>query len=356
MSDDLDIICAVPARGTIHGPLIPSDGPIRHGGDMAWAERTFGVPGHVRGWLDLSTGINPVPYPLEVPPGDVLARLPGAADMAALESAARGAYGVPDGAAIVAAPGTQALIQILPTLFPAGDVTIMGPTYGEHAMAWRAAGHAVHGVASICAQAALPPPYGVVVHPNNPDGRVQTVEGLTAFAEEMHERGGVLVVDEAFADVSPEVSVTSHADTPGLVVLRSFGKFFGLAGVRLGFAVTTPDFAAKLSARLGPWAVSGLALWAGARALGDGRWIEDTRLRLCRDAVRLDGLLDKAGLAVVGGTDLFRLVQSPDARQVFEKLARAGILARSFDDHPNWLRFGLPGAEEDWARLEEALS
>lgn len=327
--------------------------PIEHGGDPAALEARFGKP--EAGWLDLSTGINPLAYAPPAMPAEALARLPIKAEMDALLGAARKAYGVPDGAAIVAAPGTQALIQMVPTLFTPGDVTILGPTYGEHAPAWAAAGHSVQDVASICAQAARPAPCALVVHPNNPDGRTQTVQGLLAFAEELFDRGGALVVDEAFADVTPELSVTPHAGRDGLIVLRSFGKFYGLAGVRLGFAVGAADTIARLEKKLGPWAVSGPALWAGSHALNDLDWQAATRARLKADAARLDVMVEKAGLAIVGGTDLFRLATSEHAQTIYEKLGRQGILIRPFAHNPQWLRFGLPGGEDDWARLEAAL-
>ncbi|MBL4614832.1 MAG: threonine-phosphate decarboxylase [Magnetovibrio sp.] len=327
--------------------------PLQHGGDPKAAEARFGVPHD--GWLDLSTGINPIAYPVAQMPQDICARLPLKADLEALLDAARRAYGVPKGAAIVASPGTQALIQMIPTLFAPSAVTIMGPTYGEHAPAWAAAGHQVEEVSSICAQAAQPDPFAVVVHPNNPDGRTQTIEGLLAFAEEQHDRGGVLVVDEAFVDVMPDIAVSAHAGGDGLVVLRSFGKFFGLAGVRLGFAITTPDLAQQLSEKLGMWAVSGPALWAGNKGLNDQHWIDAARVRLSTDAQRLDALMQGAGLKIVGGTDLFRLGESVQAQALYEKLGRAGILVRPFDYQPNWLRFGLPGGEQDWLRLETAL-
>ena len=335
-------------------PDLKDNTTIQHGGDPKAVEARFGTPKD--GWLDLSTGINPVAYPLGPVPGEMFARLPLQADLDAVLDAARRAYGVPKDAAIVASPGTQALIQMVPGLFAPSTVSIMGPTYGEHAPAWVAAGHRVEGAGSICAQAADPAPFGVVVHPNNPDGRTQTVEGLVAFSEELHDRGGVLVVDEAFADVTPELSVTPHAGGDGLVVLRSFGKFFGLAGVRLGFAITTHDIAERLAVKLGPWAVSGPALWAGTQALNDHDWATSTRARLKVDAGRLDTMLERAGLNIVGGTDLFRLGESAHAEALFEKLGRAGILVRPFDYRPNWLRFGLPGTDQDWARLEAALS
>lgn len=327
---------------------------VQHGGDVSVATARFGVPKD--GWLDLSTGINPVAYPLDAVPSRMMTQLPLQTDLDALLAAARRAYGVSDHAVLIASPGTQALIQSLPTLFTPSDVTILSPTYGEHAIAWNAAGHTVEAVSSICAQAAHTAPFGVVVHPNNPNGRTQSIEGLLAFAGELYDRGGLLVVDEAFADVVPSLSVTPYAGCDGLVVLRSFGKFFGLAGVRLGFAVTTLDIAERLAEKQGPWAVSGPALWAGTQALNDQDWIETTRQRLKADALRMDEILHGVGLNVVGGTDLYRLVDSPNAQAVYETLGRAGISVRPFDYQPNWLRFGLPGTDEGWVRLRTALN
>jgi len=319
---------------------------IDHGGDPAQAEARFGVP--KEGWLDLSTGLNAVPFSPGPMPADILQRLPLKRDLEGVLAAARRAYKVPQAAALIASPGTQALIQIVPSLFKPSAVSIVPPTYGEHAPAWTAAGHqvVVDGGAA---------PFSVVVHPNNPDGRMQTVDALLATAAVLHTRGGALVVDEAFADVTPELSVSPHAGRNGLIVLRSFGKFYGLAGVRLGFAICTPDMAARLTAKLGPWAVSGPALWAGTQALKDDAWAAASRTRLKVDAARLDRLLQKAGMEIVGGTALFRLAAHEDALNIFETLARAGILTRAFSDHPTWLRFGLPGDAQGWARLEAAL-
>ncbi|MCW8914520.1 MAG: threonine-phosphate decarboxylase CobD [Magnetovibrio sp.] len=327
---------------------------VQHGGDPKAVEAHFGVPKD--GWVDLSTGINPTPYPVGDIPSELMARLPLTSELDGLLAAARKAYNVPDDAAIVASPGTQALIQMVPTLFKPSTVSIMGPTYGEHAPAWVHAGHKVEQVPSICAQAANPAPFSVSVHPNNPNGRLQAVDGLVAMAGELHDRGGALVVDEAFVDVKPELSVTPHTGCDGLIVLRSFGKFFGLAGVRLGFAITTPDLAEKLAVKIGPWAVSGPALYAGTKALNDETWIEQTRRDLKVSMERLVALLTDAGMRFVGGTDLFTLVETEHAQDIYENLGRAGILVRPFDYNSNWLRFGLPGNEDDWARLETALS
>jgi len=323
--------------------------PREHGGDPLALEARFGVPKD--GWLDLSTGINPTAYGVDACPLELLQRLPLQQDLDALLVAARKAYGVPDEAAIVAGPGTQALIQLVPTLFKPSQVSIVSPTYGEHAPAWAAAEHEVIEVNNIVVDT----PYALVVHPNNPDGRVQEVENVLSTAADLFKRGGTLVVDEAFAEVRSDVSVTPHAGRDGLIVLRSFGKFFGLAGVRLGFAICTPKIADQIKEKLGPWSVSGPAIWAGTQALNDADWMTETRQRLADDAVRLGNILENAGFRKLGGTDLFCLIECQNAQAVYETLGQLGILVRAFKAHPTWLRFGLPGDEAGWKRLESAL-
>lgn len=322
---------------------------IEHGGDLAAARRRFaGAP---EPFVDLSTGINPVPWPAPALPADALTRLPGQDALDRLAAIAARAYGVPDASCVVAAPGTQILLPLVAALRAPGRAAVLGPTYAEHARAAALSGHRVDDVtrASDLAGADL----AIVTNPNNPDGRVVPRAELLALAG----RIGLLVVDEAFMDVGPEgESLAGDVARGGIVVLRSFGKFFGLAGLRLGFAIAAPATAAALRDRLGPWAVSGPALAIGAAALADTDWIAATRRRLAADAARLDGLLTGAGLTVVGGTALFRLAATPDAAGLYERLGRRGILVRRFAERPDRLRFGLPGDEAVWRRLAEALA
>lgn len=324
---------------------------LRHGGDLGAAADAFGVPPD--GWLDLSTGINPIPYPIGELPTAVWQRLPIHADETRLSDAARAYYGPPENTALVAAPGTQAIIQLLPRLRAAGTVAIVSPTYGEHGHRWRAAGHTVTEVKDPeLANADVI----VIVNPNNPDGRATTPAALLTLARRQAARGGWLVVDEAFGDVAPKLSIVPASGEPGLIVMRSFGKFFGLAGLRLGFALGDSAIIAALADALGPWAVPGPALLLGARALLDQSWQIETRDRLADDAAKLDAMLATAGLTLVGGTTLFRLFESASAPALYEHLGRAGILVRIFDRNPAWLRFGLPGSSADWARLDRALN
>lgn len=332
---------------------VPDRRPPQHGGDFAVLKRHFpDAPGP---WIDLSTGINPWPYPLPALPAEAWTRLPARSAEDAVRAKAAAYYGFDDPARVVLAPGSQALLQWLPRLRPPSRVAVFGPTYAEHAWTWAAAGHAVETIA----WDAEPAPgidVAVVARPNNPDGRIFPLARLERLAGTLAARGGWLVVDEAFADVSDEPSVARTMPGPALVVLRSFGKFFGLAGCRLGFAWAMPPLCEALRRALGPWCVPGPALAIAAQALADARWIADTRARLATAAARLDRTVMEAGFDVVGGTSLFRLYASPTASAHFDALAAAGVLVRRFADAAHWLRFGLPGDAAVEQRLATALA
>lgn len=323
-------------------PLRPQ-APVAHGGDPSDA------PGGAGGiWLDLSTGINPHAYPATVSDAS-LRPLPQRAALTRLEAAARAAYRVPEGTALVAAPGTQALLQVLPHLVPAERVAVLGPTYQEHEHCWRRTS-AVTVHRRFDPQAA---PLWVVVNPNNPDGRRYDRATLARWAGALAQTSGraladaghpVLVIDEAFMDLTPDETAAGIAHA---LILKSFGKFYGLAGLRLGFALGEAETVARLGEALGPWAVSGPALEVGAAALADAGWAEAMRARLAAERAALEAVLSAAGLTVVGGTDLFLLVEHPSAKPLHGRLAAAGVWTRRFEGFPERLRFGLPGAALD---------
>jgi cobalamin biosynthesis protein CobC len=328
-----------------------SDRPIAdHGGALDRAIARFG--GARADWIDLSTGINPWPYRVPAIPAEAWTRLPDQSALRGLTDAARGFYGAPADADVAVAPGSQALIQLLPRLVPATEVAVLGPTYAEHARCWVLAGHDVRVTEDIDGQTA---PILVMVNPNNPDGQYWTPVQLSALADRQAARGGLLVVDEAFAEVMPEISLVRHAGLPGLVILRSFGKFFGLAGLRLGFAFGPAGLIEHLNAAFGPWAVAGPALEIGRVALSDRDWATATRQRLSAAAHSLDAMLSAAGLEPVGGTDLYRLFRIAEAGRLADRLGRHHILIRRFADRPDWLRFGLPPDQAAVARLRAAL-
>jgi cobalamin biosynthesis protein CobC len=333
-------------------PYGDADEPLLHGGDLHAARRQF--PGAPEPFIDLSTGINPNSYPVPQLPAEAFARLPDAAATVQLAALAATYYGAPSAAHVVAAPGTQILLPLVAGLVRSGRAAILSPTYNEHARCAGLAGHSVTEVREIggLGDADL----AIIANPNSPDGRLVERDTLIALAAKLRAHGGLLVVDEAFMDVAPPGQSVASGVTRNIVVLRSFGKFFGLAGIRLGFAIAEPQLAARLSAILGPWAVSGPALAVGAKALADTAWIERTCSELATAARRLDAILTGAGLDVVGGTTLFRLVRTAAASALFQHLGRAGILARIFPDNAAWLRFGLPANEASWRRLKISLA
>ena len=321
-----------------------------HGGDLGLAEVRFGKP--KQGWLDLSTGISPFPYPVPELPAEVWRRLPGLADDLALREVAAQAYGVEDPDYLATAPGSQALLQILPRLRPFSQVAVIGPTYGEYSRCFSLAGHHVLPMETL--DRTLDADVVVVCNPNNPDGRRHDTGRLLELADGLAVRGGLLLVDEAFCDATPDLSLAPHV-RPGLVVLRSVGKFFGLAGMRLGVAVAEPQLARLLRQALGPWAVGGPVIEVGRHLLADADWIESARKRLSQEINLLNSVLGRAGLSTVGGTSLFSLVNAPRAWALFEYLGQQGILARPFSTAPRWLRFGLPPDEAGRQRLETTL-
>ena len=324
---------------------------VEHGGNLGEARRLF--PQASGPWIDLSTGINPWPYPIPAIPAESWTALPSPDEARDLEAVAAQCYGVPFDACVVATPGTQAAIQWLPHLFAAGTVSVLSPTYAEHARSWALGGHHVREARRFEELAGSE--IAVLVNPNNPDGNFFGREELLALAAEKYARGGALIVDEAFADVMPQVSLAPMAGTQGLVMLRSFGKFFGLAGIRLGFVLAEPSLTGKLRQAMGAWAVSGEAIAIGRAALADILWQNGTRTSLRAARQNLDEDLTKAG-AVIGGTDLYRLLQTAHAPALFRQLGQAGIWVRRFSANPRWLRFGLPPHAEAEARLRAALA
>ena len=287
-------------------------------------------------WIDLSTGINPVPYPMPIIGADSWHKLPDSAAKIRLENAARNFWQVPDGADILAAAGASSLIARIPGLADPGTVAIAGPTYNEHAAAFAAFGWQItarNGNAI------------VVVHPNNPDGR---------FWDDLVPANRLTIIDESFCDVAPERSLINLSTRPGTLVLKSFGKFWGLAGLRLGFVIGDVGHIAKLAEALGPWPVSGPALAIGADALENPRWASATRKRLDAGAGRLDRLMTARGANIVGGTSLYRLYDVDTAAGWQDRLAKARVWSRVFPYTDRWLRLGLP-APGEWAQLDAAL-
>ena len=321
-------------------------GPQDHGGNIDAAIARFGAGD----WMDLSTGINRRAYPLPALSNAAWRGLPTRSAQAGLVAAAAAAWGADLGLAGVALGGAQAAIQLMPHLRSAGAARVLVPTYNEHAACLQACGWDVQGGGTLDDLAGAD--LAVVVNPNNPDGRCWSSDALIGLAG----RVGLLVVDESFADVQPALSLLPQACPANLLILRSFGKFYGLAGLRLGFAFGAPPLIDTLARMAGPWPVAGPAIEIGRAALADTVWADAMRVQLAADALRADGLAQAAGWTCVGGTPLVRLYDTPDAGAARDRLARARIWSRIFPYSPRWLRLGLPGPETEWQRLATALA
>ena len=319
---------------------------LEHGGRLRRAAETYGIP--LGDWLDLSTGINPQGYPVPPVPADAWLRLPEDDD--GLEAAAADYYG---SAHLLPVAGSQPAIQLLPAVLRGERVRLLAPGYAEHAHAWRDRRAVAVGADEIDAAVAHSD-IVVLVQPNNPTGVHFGRERLLEWHARLSRRGGWLVVDEAFIDTTPAQSLVALAGADGLVVLRSVGKFFGLAGARVGFVFAPGSVRAALAERLGPWTLAGPARWAARHALADRAWQTQARAALLTAGERLQALLETHGLPACGPA-LFKLVATPDAARLHAAFARRGILLRLFET-PQAVRFGLPSDEAGWARLAAALA
>ncbi|MCP4933277.1 MAG: threonine-phosphate decarboxylase [bacterium] len=322
---------------------------LEHGGKLLEAAKNYNTP--IERWMDLSTGINPQAFPVSSIDPEDWAGLPQ--DNDGLTQAAQTYYNARD---LLPVAGSQAAISALPRLRQKGSgIAILQPAYEEHKHAWREAGFAVTDfVPNDINDAVEQHDVVVLINPNNPTGARFGMNECLDWHRTLQKREGWLIVDEAFMDTTPEQSLVRVADRPGLIVLRSLGKFFGLAGARVGFVFAHPIFLDFLRELLGPWAISGPSRTIAKLALTDHYWQQKMRLQLDVNGQRLKNLLIQYDLAPSGGTDLFQWVQSSEANLIHEILARQAIWTRLFEE-PTALRFGLPGSEAHWLRLEQAL-
>ncbi|MXW46699.1 MAG: threonine-phosphate decarboxylase [Gammaproteobacteria bacterium] len=323
-----------------------------HGGALDAMRRLF--PDAPNPWVDLSTGINPWPWPARESHFECLHRLPTQEDCARCAAAMAAAFGSPE-RAVLPAPGSELLIRLLPAVLAPRRVAILAPSYGDHARVWRAAGCEVVETPDPLAEADVADAV-VICNPNNPDGRRFQPDEVEAAHRLLSTRGGWLVIDEAFADLEPGLSRAQQGGSDHLLMLRSIGKFYGLAGLRVGALLAPVEVLERMRALLGVWSVSPPALAIAAAAYSDGAWQTATRCRLAEARRRLDQLLQDSQCRVVGGTDLFRYVEVTDARGLWRQLARKGIYVRRFPWSSRHLRVGLPGNVGEARRLREALS
>lgn len=322
---------------------------LKHGGRLQEAVTRYGIP--LSDWLDLSTGINPNGWPVPTVPATAWACLPEDDD--GLVEAAREYYETEN---ILPVAGSQAAIQALPILRSSCRVSVIHPGYAEHAHAWRRNGHTVNLLNEEEIDDAISETdVLVLIRPNNPTGECFSSEQILCWHTQLTARGGWLIADEAFMDFMPEQSLVKYCPRPGLIVLRSLGKFFGLAGARVGFVCGPPESLIQLNNVLGPWAINTPARWVARAALKDKTWQGAARRYLVEQSENLRSILSRHGLTPNGGCVLFQWVRTPYAGQLYDELARQGILTRLFND-PTSLRFGLPGNENGGERLNMALS
>ncbi|MEP3233864.1 MAG: threonine-phosphate decarboxylase [Hyphomicrobiales bacterium] len=329
-----------------------------HGGDLKSAmalAREFGFEaGNLSSWIDLSTGINPRAYPIPELDMSLWHGLPTQDLREKLIGAATTYYRAPSSDHVLAASGSALLIQLLPNLFEGEAVSIVSPTYGDHAAAWQRSARACSliGSADEHHDGNL-----VLTNPNNPDGRKYSADELLGLAEKQTRAGSWLIVDEAFADLGDgEKPTAALVDEFNVIILKSIGKFFGLAGVRLGFMVAPPAIIEGMAKQLGSWPVSGPALEIGFQALSNVAWQNETRAFLKAQTDAVLEIFRHASIPVVGGTDLFTLVDQSSKLALFKELLRAKIYVRSFDYNGNWLRVGLPANDDELARLKAVVS
>ncbi|MEM7258824.1 MAG: threonine-phosphate decarboxylase CobD [Pseudomonadota bacterium] len=323
--------------------MIDTDTQRDHGGNLDEAIQHYGGSD----WIDLSTGINRTPWPIPDLPPTCWKDLPTRTDQHRLLQAARTAYQTT--APGLALAGAQSAIQLVPQLSEPGTARIIGPTYNEHAASLKANGWEVKIVHRLEALAGAQ--LAVVVNPNNPGGQHYPADQLL----QLHQQVGTLVVDESFGDACPELSLAPHANQKGLVILRSFGKFYGLAGLRLGFMFADETTISRAADLCGPWPVSGIAIEVGTQALLDSSWKNNMIRQLRGDAARLDNLAENCKWRLDGGTELFRTYTTPNAKEVRESLANAQIWTRIFPWSDQVIRVGLPGNESEWNRLATAM-
>jgi len=323
-------------------------GLLEHGGKLRQAASHYGIA--LDEWLDLSTGINPNGWQKALPPMSTWVRLPEDED--GLYDAACAYYTAQD---LLPVAGSQAAIQALPKLYAQCSVAVLAPSYNEHAHAWLRAGHHVDLIRAAQLHTAIDHhDVVVVVNPNNPTGVCFDVAMLLDWHQRLAARGGCLIVDEAFMDCTPANSLAAYSDKDGLIVLRSLGKFFGLAGARVGFVLAAKKQLRALAQELGPWTINGPARWLATQALEDRTWQTTARKQLKQQSHRLYTVLSDARLTPDGGSHLFQSIATTQAAIIHQQLAGQGILTRLFET-PARLRFGLPANEQEWQRLQQAL-
>lgn len=261
---------------------------------------------------------------------------------------------------IVIGNGSTELIHLLPEALQLRHLLVIGPTFSEYAHAMERFGGRVSMVLAERADGYAPPlaraieamrvnkakPKGaapidavVLCNPNSPTGQACSVQEVKHLARIVQRRRIRLILDETFADYCEERSILPMTNKiENAIVLRSFTKFFGLPGLRIGYLVTKADIAQRIRARQLPWSVNALAQEAALAALSDGRHARRSRSFMVRERARFHTRLRQvSGCVAFPSLANFLLMELPigrQARTVTAALHRQGILVRDCSTVP----------------------
>lgn len=334
---------------------------FNHGGDLFKIQKLY--PNATQPWIDLSTGLNPIPYPweLKISQQELSSsahKLPQKKDLEECITEWTKYLNVSEANEWLLMAGSQAFINITPRLFPGHKCLIVAPSYNEHERVWLCAERDYKLITpdELSSNISNPNTLLIITNPNNPDGYIWGKSNILEIGHTLSKNNGFLIVDEAFADLKPEISLARNKLPKNILLLRSLGKFFGLAGLRLGIARLPEEIKRKTELEIGPWSVNALAVLIAKHALRDSNWISNTRIKLMSDAMKLSDILLKSGFQIIGKTDLFQLVEHRNFKAINKKLNQNGIYVRTFEEGRNIMRLGLPKNEKEFLRLKEILS
>ena len=318
---------------------------IQHGCDIDLAIKKYG--GERADWIDLSTGINRTSYPWQESVKVELRDLPSSKLLMGLEKAASRAYKVAEGADTAAVQGAQQIISLLPIcLKNYNSVAILGPTYNEYEKAFKSSGIKAETVSEVSKLSSSD--IAIIVNPNNPTGKVIAEEILDDLSKKVR----ILIIDESFKMFSSR----RIQKFDNVIQINSLGKFFGLAGVRLGFVSGPSDFIKSVRVMLGPWPDSSVAAEIGIIALNDKTWISAMEKILLEGSNVLHEACNTKNWKLVGKTNLFHTYATSNCVEVEEQFAAHYIWIRTFDYSKSWVRLGIPTSKYEWARVRQALN
>ena len=321
---------------------------IEHGGNLDKAISFYG--GKESEWIDLSTGINPNSYPIPKLSISDWRSLPTKTEIKDLESIIKSKQKI--SSEIIMVPGAQMAINFLPFLLKGEgtEVRILTPTYNEYNYCFTNTGFKVNSCQKF--NQLFNSDIAIIVNPNNPDGKIYEINELFELSKSVK----ILIVDESFIDSVECDSIVNqlNEDVSNIIVIRSFGKFFGLAGLRLGYVFSGKEIIRKFKRFFGPWQISKMSVKIATIAFSDDVWIKKTKNNLNEKANAIDNLMKKINWKITGGTNLFRLYSTSNSDLAQKLLAEKFIWSRKFSYSKKWIRLGIPN-ERDFKKLKKIV-